>query len=123
MRVALMVSLLFAAAPACAEWVKVARTDAAVHYVDPASVRKDGSMRTVWAMQDMAHESTGGVMSIRALQEYDCADGRSRYLSLVTHSRPMARGEILAEHELRDRWTPRLRNVKASTIGNIVCGD
>jgi len=62
-------------------------------------------------------------MSIRALQEYDCADGRSRYLSLAAHSRPMAGGEVLAEHALRDRWTPKLRNAKASTIANIVCGN
>ena len=122
MRIGLLVSLLVVAASACADWVRVARTDAAVHYVDPSTVQKDGTLRTVWALQDMAHESPGGVMSIRALQEYDCADGRSRYLSLASYSRPMAGGEVLAEHALRDRWTPKLRNAKASTIANIVCG-
>ena len=123
MRIGLLVSLLVVAAPACADWVRVARTDAAVHYVDPSTVQKDGTLRTVWALQDMAHESPGGVMSIRALQEYDCADGRSRYLSLAAHSRPMAGGEVLAEHVLRDRWTPKLRNAKALAIANIVCGN
>ena len=121
MRIALVVSLLVAAAPAWAEWVKVARTDAAVHYVDPATLTKDGNLRTVWALQDMVDPGDDGVMSIRALQEYDCADGRSRYLSLTSHSLPMAQGAVLAEHALRDRWTASPRGAKASVIGKMVC--
>ena len=121
MRNALTLSLILAAAPLRAEWVKVGRTDAAVHYVDPASLRRDGSLRRVWAMQDMLEASPAGARSIRALQEYDCADGRSRYLSVAAHAEPMARGEVLAEHELRDRWTPQPRGAKASAIGKIVC--
>jgi hypothetical protein len=121
MRIALTLSLILAAAPAWAEWVKVGRTVAAVHYVDPATVQKDGSLRRVWALQDMVETSPEGVMSIRALQEYDCADERFRYLSLAAHSRSMARGEVLAEHELRDAWNSRPPGAKASAIGKIVC--
>lgn len=97
------IHLMFAASPAWAEWVKVGRTDAAVHYVDPATVRKDGNLRQVWAMQDIVQSGDDDVRSIRTLQEYDCAQHRFRYLSLQAHSGPMAGGEILAAHELRDR--------------------
>ena len=122
MRIALTLSLILAAAPAWAEWVKVGRTVAAVHYVDPATVSRDGNLRRVWAMQDMVETSDEGVRSIRALQEYDCADERFRYLSVAAHSRSMARGEVLAEHELRDRWSERPAGTKASAIGKMVCG-
>ena len=121
MRIALTLSLILAAAPLRAEWVKVGRTDAAVHYVDPATLQKDGSLRLVWAMQDMVETSPEGVRSIRALQEYDCAEERFRYLSVAAHSGPMARGEVLAEHELRDAWSAQPAGMKASAIGKIVC--
>ena len=118
MRIGLLVSLLVVAAPACADWVRVARTDAAVHYVDPSTVHKDGTLRTVWALQDMAHESPGGVMSIRALQEHDCAGQRFRYLEVSAHSAPMAGGWVLAAHEVRDAWSERQG---PSAIGRIAC--
>ena len=120
MRIALTLLLVLAAAPALAEWVRVGSTDAAVHYVDPATLEKHGSLRRITALQDMNAANGTGVMSIVSLQEYDCADGRSRYLSLTAHSRPMARGEVLAEQSLRDRWTPQPRGAKAS-ISKIVC--
>ena len=122
MRIALTLLLLFAAAPVLAEWVRVGRTDAAVHYVDPATVRKDGNLRQVWALQDMVRWGDDGIRSIRSLQEYDCALQRFRYLTLETHSEPMAGGWILATHNLRDAWSDRPPGTKASAIGKIVCG-
>ena len=122
MRVVLTLLLIFAAAPACAEWVKVGRTDAAVHYVDPATVQKTGSLRRVWAMQDLVQAGDDGVRSIRALQEYDCTQQRFRYLSIEAHAGPMAGGGILAAHEMRDAWSYRPPGTKTSAIGKIVCG-
>ena len=121
MRIALTLSLVLAAAPAWAEWVKVGRTDAAVHYVDPATVSRDGNLRRVWALQDMVDTSPEGVNSIRALQEYDCAAERFRYLSIAAHSGPMARGEVLATHDLRARWNVRRPGTKPFAIEKIVC--
>ena len=121
MRIALTLSLMLAAVPVRAEWVKVGRTNAAVHYVDPATVRKDGNLRRAWAMQDMVRAGPSGMMSIRALQEYDCADGRFRYLSVSAHSGPMAGGYVLAVHDLRDTWNARLPGTNQYAIGKIVC--
>lgn len=117
------VILLFAASPAWAEWVAVGRTDAAVHYVDPATVRMDGGLRRVWAMQDMVEASAEGVRSIRALQEYDCAERRFRYLSIAAHSGPMAGGWMLATHNLRDDWSDRPPGTNSTAIEKIVCGN
>ena len=121
MRIALTLLLVLASAPAWAQWVKVGQTYAAVHYVDPATVSKDGNLRRVWALQDMVDAGASGVMSIRALQEYDCAQDRFRYLSVTTHSRPMAGGYVLAEHELRDAWNARPSGRNPTAIGKIVC--
>jgi hypothetical protein len=121
MRIAFTLLLIFTAAPACAEWVKVGRTDTAVHYVDPATVRKEGNLRTVWALQDTVQSGEDGIRSIRSLQEYDCALERFRFVSVEAHSEPMAGGWILAEHHLRDAWSNRPPGTRAATIGKIVC--
>ncbi len=119
--VAVALPLMLAAAPAFAEWVKVGRTDAAVHYVDPATVRKDGNLRRVWALQDLVDERPDGTMSIRALQEYDCGNGRFRFLSVAAHSGPMAGGHVLTEHALRDAWSPARPGASRSAVGKMVC--
>lgn len=121
MRVVLALSLMLAAAPAWAAWVKVGETDAAVHYIDAAMIRKDGNLRRVWTVQDMREANPDGIRSIRALEEYDCAQERFRYLSLTAHSRPMAGGLVIAAHELDDTWSARPPGTKPSAIEKIVC--
>jgi hypothetical protein len=121
MRIVLALSLMLAAAPAWAEWVKVGRTDAAVHYIDAATIRRDGYLRRVWTMQDMRDTSPDGVMSIRALEEYDCAEERFRYLSIAAHSRPMSGGQVLFAHDLDDEWSDRPPGTNSSAMEKIVC--
>jgi hypothetical protein len=121
MHLALTLSLALASSPAWAEWVRVGRTEAAVHYVDPSTLRKDGNLRRVWALQDMVEPSPEGVMSVRALQEYDCARARVRFLSVAAHAGPMAGGRIVAAHELRDEWDERPAGAKPSAIERIAC--
>ena len=115
---ALALALVLAAAPVNAEWVKIGTSRTAVHYVDSATVRKDGNLRRVWAMQNMVEASEAGVRSIRALQEYDCALQRFRYVTVEAHTGPMAGGWVLARHEVQDGWSDRV-----SAIGKMVCRD
>ena len=121
MRIALTLALALAATPLRAEWVKVGRTDAAVHYVDPVTVHSEGSLRRAWVMQDMVETSPERMRSIRALQEYDCAGERFRYVALVTYDAPMARGEVLAATGLSDTWNERPRGTRPSSIEVLVC--
>ena len=122
MRIALTLSLLLAAAPVLADWVKVARTDAAVHYVDPVTVHDEGGLRRAWVMQDMVETGPERMRSLRALQEYDCAGERFRYLALVAYDKPMASGEVLAAYGLSDTWNERPRGSRPSSIELVVCG-
>lgn len=121
MRVVLALSLMLAAAPLRAEWLKVGETEAAVHYIDTATIHRNGNLRRVWTVQDMRNADADGVRSIRALEEYDCAQGRFRYLSLTAHSGPMAGGEVIAAHQLDDNWTARPPGTGPSAIERIVC--
>jgi len=121
MRVVLALSLMLAAAPLRAEWLKVGETGAAVHYIDTATIRRDGNLRRVWTVQDMKEADPDGIRSIRALEEYDCAEERFRYLSLTAHSAPMAGGLVIAAHELDDDWNGRPPGTNPSAIEKIVC--
>jgi hypothetical protein len=121
MRSLLTFSLLLSAAPAWAEWVKSGESKDVVYYVDPASIRKEGSVRRFWAVQDMRESSPGGIMSIRALEEYDCAERKFRYLSISAHSGPMAGGQILLADNLADEWSHLPPGAASSTIQKIVC--
>jgi hypothetical protein len=121
MRFALALSLMFAAAPACAEWVKVGTTNTAVHYVDPATVRSDGNLRQVWLLQDMVEADLDGVRSVRALQELNCQDGRYRFLSVTAYSGPMAGGHVVVEHGMRDGWSVIPPILNRSAVADIVC--
>jgi len=121
MRVVLALSLLLAAAPLRAEWLKVGETDMAVHYIDTATIRRDGTLARVWTVQDMKEAGAEGVRSIRALEEYDCAQARFRYLSLTAHSAPMAGGLVIAAHDLDDTWSARLPGAGPTAIEKIVC--
>jgi hypothetical protein len=105
MRVILTLLLMLAAAPAWAEWTKATEDDDAVHYTDPATLGKDGNLRTVGTLQDLKKKGPQGEMSRRANWEYDCAEKRGRLLSFSLHSGPMATGETL-----RSGSTPRELN-------------
>jgi hypothetical protein len=119
---ATVVILMLLTSPACAEWVKVGTSNTAAHYVDPASVRKDGDFRQVWLLQDMVEADLDGVRSVRALQEINCADGRYRYLSVTAYSGPMASGHVVVEHGMRDGWSVIPVILFRSAVAGIVCG-
>ncbi len=115
MRIALTILLTLATAPAWAEWTKVGETAGSVHYLDAATISKDGNLRRVWEIQDLkAHLPTGEV-SRRAMSEYDCTEQRFRTLSVTDFMGPMATGEIL----LTGRDPESFRNWHAIPQGTI----
>src|SRR5437868_15457829 len=82
--------LMLAAAPAWAGWVKATEDSGAVHYIDPATLSKDGKLRTADTLQDLKRRGPQGEMSRRAQWQYDCAEKRGRLLSCSLPSGPMA---------------------------------
>ena len=65
MRVVLTALMLLATNTAWAEWVKVAESDTLVHYLDPATIRQYGSLRSAWELEDLKTPARKGELSLR----------------------------------------------------------
>lgn len=93
----LAAGLLFAiaATAASAGWEKYGETEAAVFYLDPASIRKDGSARVVWELQDFKKPDGAGALSQRFLWEILCSTNQYRRVATSSHSEPQLRGNVI----------------------------
>jgi hypothetical protein len=103
--------LMLATTPAWAEWVAVGGSDVSVVYVDFAdsaishkTSHKAGNLTRAWVLQDWKLRRRDGVLSHRTLAEFDCAEGRTRTLSLAAYSGPMATGTILNFSDAAGNW-------------------
>jgi hypothetical protein len=122
MRVVLTLLLMLAAAPVWAQWMKVDEKDNAIHYIDRATISKNGEMRSVWVTQYLREKGPDGEMSRRAFLEYDCAGRRFRYLSIAKHSVPMLGGQTLSFQGTKPQGsgdTPV--PIDETTVHRIVC--
>ena len=95
MRIVLLVLLMCTAAPVWAKWVRVAEGGSAVYYVDPASIRKEGDLRRVWALQERKRPGTGGEMSRKTQFEFDCKNQTLRVRNASSYTGGMGGGEVL----------------------------
>ena len=97
--------MLLTMSPAWADWVNTDSTDDATYYMDPATVRKDGNLRSAWTLQDYKERQIGGEMSARGRMEFDCKNKRFRVLSVISYSGPMGTGKILGMTGKSTSWS------------------
>jgi len=90
MRPLLLVALLFAVAPATAQWVPVSEGEETVFYVDPASIERDRHYRRVWQLEDLKNSDEDGYCSYTVQVEYDCNTRRFRSLRVKAYRGQMA---------------------------------
>lgn len=83
-------------------WVRVSETTQVINYFDPATVRKKGHLRIIWALFDMKAPGTDSDLSAQSLMEYDCAGERHRILSHSVYSGHMATGRTLSSDNTPD---------------------
>ena len=121
MQIVLCLLLALVAAPAWAAWVKVDETDTGSYYIDPTTVRKNGQFRKVWQVHDLKQRAKSGEMSQRVLWEFDCKEGRFRFLSFSTHFEPKATGRTLVSESDTDDWDAVSPNTAAETVLKFVC--
>ncbi|MDB5808546.1 MAG: uncharacterized protein JWN94_668 [Betaproteobacteria bacterium] len=85
-------------------------------YADPATIKKQGAMATMWAMYDYKAPQTAEAgkkyLSIKLNYEFDCKDERVRLLSAVSFAEARAKGNQVTESNLR---SPSAR-VEAETV-------
>jgi len=115
LRAAWILSLLVAATPAWANWMKVDEDDDRAIYIDLAGIVKNGNLRKVWKLQDLKKEGSLGEKSSRSYWEVDCAMQSARLLENSLYSGPMASGKILASKGAGD-W----HNIEPRSVGEII---
>jgi len=116
-----LVSLMMLVGSAWAEWVMYSKNEEITFYFDPATIRKDGNMRRVWALQDYRKRDTDGVMSRRARFEYDCKQESYRFLGISIHSEPMAGGKVLLTGGEDNNWNAIAPSTNDEILLNLVC--
>lgn len=95
---------LVAANAMAADWRLVFLThDGDKWFVDAGSIRINGSMRRAWVLVNLGTPEEDGTQSKRALDEYDCREGRSWFMQLSGHSLPDANGKVTYSYSHTDR--------------------
>ena len=82
---------LLISSPAWADWMLIVIDEEGTrHFIDPKTIRKEGSRIKVWELQDF---KTGfrGALSMRFRMEYDCKNEQNKMLSISSHSGGMGR--------------------------------
>ena len=121
MRPTLYLLLVLAAAPAQAEWLKVAETAAASYYLEAESIHKDGPRRKVWEVRDLNQPQKSGELSRRELQEYHCRGERFRSISYAAYSGPMAGGKLVSSRSAPADWTYVPYKTPYESVLRLVC--
>ena len=122
MRNLLIAAMLLGAAPAWAEWVPHAHNERASFYYDPATIKRNGTLRRVWTLINQNEPDKAGAWSRRAFHEYDCKEDRSRFLSISTFSEKMANGKLIGQADYSDdSWTYIAPGTIDDSLLKIVC--
>jgi hypothetical protein len=91
-----------------AEWQKVVTFDSGTIYVDDASTKKAGYVRTFWSLLDYktTQKSQRGAYysSTRTNMEIDCRKQMVHILQFSMHSGPMLTGEIIDSQGVMREW-------------------
>ena len=107
---------------AWAEWVRAAESNKTTLYIDPATIRKDGNIRTVWILRDLKQREPSGSLSFVEQFEFDCKNERSSVMSMRSYSMPMAGGELLKDYQFRGSdWSDIPPRAVSYDILKIVC--
>ena len=116
-----LIGLMMLTCSAWAEWVMYFETKTITYYYDPATIRKDGSMRRVWRIQQLKQRIADGEKSRRMRIEYDCKEERYKILSASTHSEPMAEGKVLYAENRDNIWKVIPPASASEAMFKIVC--
>jgi hypothetical protein len=120
-RLLLIILLFLSSSPVYAEWLKVGDSDEAgkTVYVDPATIRRNRNLVTMWQFYDYKTVQTVagiGFLTVKEQWEFDCAEERSRVLALTEFSGNMGSGTVVYSNSEVGKWQP----VAPSSIGQLL---
>ena len=125
-RLLLITLLLLSSAPAYAEWVQVSDTDEAgkTVYVDPATIRRNRNLVTMWQFYDDKTVQTVagiGFLTVKEQWEFDCAEERGRVLALKEFSGNMGSGTMVDTNSQVGKWIPVMPGSIGHTVWTVAC--
>ena len=112
---------------AAAQWVEVGDTGNATVYVDPATIRRAGSMvkmGTLYDLKTAVVSKTNGkrYLSQKMQTEYDCREARWRMLHFSWHSGNMGGGEMVESLSDSYKWEPVPPGSGVEILWQLACG-
>jgi hypothetical protein len=120
----LFLALLFVSGSAFAEWLLITKSPKGeTVYIDPATIRKDGDMRTFWRKAEYKDGGKyGDFFSGRSKVEINCKKEEIRMLSLATFSAPNLGGEMtMSEDYPNERFSAIAPGTINNTFMQLVC--
>jgi len=109
---------------AWAGWKSVAEDDTATTYADPASIVRDGDTVTMWSLLDykvFQRMVEVGYFSRKVRAEYDCAEPRSRGMSLSLHAEKMGQGKVIYEDTSPQEWEAVAPDTITAILRKVAC--
>jgi hypothetical protein len=93
-------------------------------YYDPATIRNDGNIATMWHLHDFktAQQVAGkAYRSLRNLVAYDCREPRRRTLRFAWQAQNMGAGETIAHRDAPAGWVPVVPGSMGAVLRALAC--
>ena len=109
-----------------AEWQKVVTTDSGTIYIDDASIKRTGPIRSFWSLLDYKtpQKAQRGAfyVSTRTHMEMDCRKEMVHMLQFSMHTGPMLTGEIIDTQGVMREWQSIPPDTPLVNVFRFVCG-
>ena len=120
------IMLVFISSNAVAEWTYFSSTEDFVTYIDMATIRKSGSISSLWTLDDYVHLKTVGgynFLSTKYMREFDCNKETSRGVALIEYSKNMGLGSVVysSDDEYVQSWKHNVPDTIAQHVWQIAC--
>ena len=117
--------------PVYAEWVVVERPypvpELHTVYVDPTTMRREGSLVTIWQLTDFrwmqgGPRATPRFLSTKTQKQFECVGKRIRLLAYTEFSHRMATGKASGGYVDKDIWLPVEPDSINQALWEVACG-
>lgn len=122
-KIILAILLAVASCHATAAWVMVSESEAAVVYVDPATILRTENRATLLELTDyrIVPDPNHPYQSAKRSYQFDCVEGALRTLSIVTFSGKMGGGEIVLAINEPTPWLLFVAGSVGEILWKIAC--
>lgn len=122
----LLMFLMLGSQPVSAEWVLVSGDDEAglKVYVDPSTLRRNGSLAKMWQLYDYKTVQTvagDSLLSMKRFNEYDCTEERTRMLGYTWFSGNMGNGNVVYSTTEQLPWELVVPRTINRTLWKVAC--